>query len=164
MTLSARLLAKRLLPLALAALAATSCTITATGPGGEIAKVKYYNLQPTQVLKTPDPTILFERQHYLYGAFTAAEQIKRTGNYFTVMWRAQDRTQPVTVRFEYRQEKTALDVKKQEQEVTEIRRNNVTEFRVVGKDFEDGGRVTAWRVTLLRGKEELVSQNSYLWK
>jgi len=164
MTLTERLFATRLLSVALAGLAVTSCTITAKGPGGEIAKVKYYLLQPQEVLRTTDPALQFERQHYLYGAITAAEVIARTGNYYTVMWKAYDRTQPVTVRFEYRQEKTALALKTLEQEVTDVRRRNLTEFKVVGKDFETGGRVTAWRVTLLRGKEELVSQNSYMWK
>lgn len=160
----ARLFATRLLHVALAGLAVTSCTITAKGPGGEIAKVKYYLLQPQEVLRSTDPAIQFERQHYLWGAYTAAEIIARTGNYYTVMWKAHDRTQPVTVRFECRQEKTALAVKTLEQQVTDLRRHNQTEFKITGTDFTEGGRVTAWRVTLLRGKEELASQNSYLWK
>lgn len=164
MTLKERLFATRLLQVALVGLAVTSCTITAKGPGAEISKVKYYLLQPQEVLRTQDPAIQFERQHYLWGAFTAAEQIARTGAYYTVMWRALDRTQPVTVRFEYRQEKSALVVKTLQQEVSDLKRHNQTEFKIVGKDFEEGGRVTAWRVTLLRGKEELVSQNSYMWK
>lgn len=164
MILMARLFAIRLFCVALAGLAVASCTITAKGPGGEIAKVKYYCLQPQEILRTNDAGLQFERQHYLWGAYTAAEQIARTGSYYTVMWKAYDRTQPVTVRFEYRQEKTALTVKTLEQQVTDLRRHNQNEFKVVGTEFTEGGHVTAWRVTLLRGKEELASQNSFLWK
>lgn len=161
MTLTARL---SVLCLALAGLMVTSCTITSKGPGGAIDKVKYYNLQPQEILRSKDPALQFERSYRLYGAYTAAEQISRTGEYFDILWRADDRSQPVTVRFEYRQERTALAVKKQEIEVTDVRKRNTTEFKVIGPDFVAGGRVTAWRMTLVRGKEEIASQNSYLWK
>ena len=164
MTLSVRLFAIRLLGLALAGLAATSCTITKKGNGADIDKVKSYNLQPLQVVRTQDPALRFEREHYLYGAYTAAEQIARTGQYFTVLWTARDRSEPLTVKFEYRQEKTAFEVKAIEQSVAQPRKHNVTEFKVIGPDYASGGRVTAWRVTVLKGKEELVGQDSYLWK
>lgn len=164
MTLTARLFASRLLGLALVGFAATSCTITQKGDGADIDKVKSYNLQPLQVIRTQDPTIRFEREHYLYGAYTAAEQIARTGQYYTVLWAAHDRSQPLTVKFEFRQEKTALQVKSIEQQIAEPKKHNVTEFRVIGPDYVTGGRVTAWRVSILRGKQEIVSQDSFLWK
>ena len=156
--------ASRLIGVVLVSLAVSACSSVSKGPGGEIAKVKYYFLDPQLIVRTEDPTILFERQHYLHGAYTAAEQIARTGHYYTVMWKADDRTGPVTVRFEYRQANTALQVHKLEQEVTEVRRKNETAFHVIGPEYATGGRVTAWRATVLRGKEELVSQDSYLWK
>ena len=164
MTSFARLLACRLAVVALVGFATASCTITQKGNGADIDKVKSYNLQPLEILRTPDPTIRFEREHYLHGAYTAAEQNARTGQYYTVLWKAHEKGQPLSVRFEYRQEKTALQVKTLVQEVPEPRRNNVTEFRVIGPDYAAAGRVTAWRVSILRGKEELVSQESYLWK
>lgn len=164
MTSFARLFACRLAIVALVGFATASCTITQKGNGADIDKVKSYNLQPLQVLRTTDPTIRFEREHYLRGAYTAAEQIARTGQYYTVLWRAHEPGQPLTVRFEYRQEKTALQVKTLVQEVPGPKKHNVTEFKVIGADFATAGRVTAWRVTVLRGKEELVNQDSYLWK
>ena len=164
MTLSARSFASPLLWVALAGLAMSSCSSVSKGPGGEITKVKYYFLDPSQILRTPDPAILFEREHHLHGAYTAAAQIARTGHYYTVMWGADDRSQPVTVRLEYRQANTALEVKKQEQQVSDVRKHNETPFKVIGPEFQTGGRVTAWRVSILRGKEELASQESYLWK
>lgn len=164
MTLLARLFAKRLLWVALAGLVMTSCSSASKGPGGTITKVKYYFLDPSQVLRTKDPAILFEREHYLHGAFTAAGQVARTGHYYTVMWSADDRNQPVTVRLEYRQANTALQVKKQEQQVADVLKHNETQFQVIGPEYQTGGRVTAWRVSILRGNEELASQDSYLWK
>lgn len=164
MTLLARLVASPLLWAGLACFAVCSCSTVSQGPGGEITKVKYYFLNPVQVLRTDDPAIRFEREHYLHGAYTAADQIARTGHYYTVMWKADDRSQPVTVQFEYRQANTALQVKKLEQEVSDVRKRNETQFQVIGPEYQTGGRVTAWRATLLRGKEELASQNSYLWE
>lgn len=142
----------------------TSCTSVNEGSGGEITKVKYYFLDPVQILRTQEPSILFEREHYLHGAYTAAAQIARTGHYYTVTWKANDRSQPVTVRFEYRQANSALKVKKVEQEVSDVRKTNQTQFQVIGPDYQTDGRVTAWRVSLVRGQEELASQESYLWK
>lgn len=157
-----------------------SCSTVNKGPGGQITKVKSYFLDPTIIIRTQEQVILFERQHYLHGAFTAADQLARTGHYYTVMWKADDRTQPVTVRLEYRQANTALQVKVKEQVVTDVRKRNETHFQVIGTDYQEpvavdavrsgtgkttaGGRVTAWRISLLRGKEELASQESYLWK
>lgn len=164
MTSLARLFACRLAIVALVGFATASCTITQKGNGANIDKVKSYNLQPLQILKTTDPTIQFERQHYLHGAYTAAEQIARTGQYYTVLWKSHEPGQPLSVKLEYRQEKSALQVKTLVQEVPSPKKHNVTEFKVVGPDFATNGRVTAWRVTIMRGKEELVSQDSYLWK
>jgi hypothetical protein len=48
--------------------------------------------------------------------------------------------------------------------VTEVRRSNVSKFQVTGDEYHTGGRVTAWRVSVLRGNEELVSESSFLWK
>ena len=178
MTFTERSLPYRLLCAAIAAVSLVSCSSATKGPGGTITKVKPYFLDPLVILRTPDPAILFEREHHLRGAYTAAEQAKRTGSYYTIMWKVKDRSQPVTVRFEYRQSEKALQVMKLEQEVTNVRRHNTTKFAVIGNDYNDvqtgtpavlgskvtGGRVSAWRVTLLRGNEELATQQSYLWK
>ena len=164
MTLLERLFAGRLLSAVLVCVAMASCSSASKGPGGEITKVKYYFLNPLFILRTEEPSIRFEREHLLHGAYTAADQISRTGSYYTVMWKADDRTQPVTVRLEYRQANTALQVETLEQQVTDVRKRNQTFFKVTGDEYTQGGRVSAWRISLLRGKEELASQESYLWK
>lgn len=153
----------RLFVLTLLAAVTASCSSVSVGPGGQISKVKYYHLIPGAPVNTIDPAIQFERDHLLYGAVTREETLERFGHYYTIFWKATDRTQPVTVRFEYRQANTGLDVKVQEEEVTDLRRTNLSRFQVVGSEYNTSGRVTAWRVSLMRGKEELASQQSYLW-
>jgi hypothetical protein len=140
-----------------------SCSSVSKGPGGQVSKVKSYLLQPTEFIQTTDPAILFERAYRLHGTVTLAQQMERAGHYYNVWWKANDPTGPVTVRLEYRQKNTGLTVKKQEQVVTELRRKNENEFRVVGAEFTGDGPVVSWRITLLRGKEVLASQQSFLW-
>lgn len=118
---------------------------------------------PGAPVRTVDRAVEFERDHLLYGAVTRADVTERFGHYYTIFWRANDRTQPVKVRFEYRQANTGLEAKVIEEEVTDVRRTNSTKFQVTGNEYNASGRVTAWRVTLLRGREELASQQSYLW-
>ena len=66
-------------------------------------------------------------------------------------------------RLEYLQAHTGLKKRVQEQVVDDIRRTNVSKFQVTGEEYHKSGRVTAWRVSVLRGTEELVSQQSALW-
>ena len=148
----------------LAILNLASCVSIPAGSGGAITKVKAYKLDPTVRLKVGDPMIRFERQSRLYGAVTRSEQMSRAGQYYTVFWEANDRSQPVTVRLEYRQRETGLQVHKIDSEVSNVRGSNVTEFQVTGDAFHTNGPVTAYRVSLMRGKEELASADSFLWK
>ena len=149
--------------LALLAFVLASCSSAVQGPGGRISKVNYYHLPAGIPTSTNDPAMQFERDHHLFGAVTRAEVSERYGHYYTIFWKADDRTQPVKLRFEYRQANTGLDPKVIEAEIADIRRSNITKFQVTGSEYNTGGRVTAWRVTLLRGQEERVSQQSYLW-
>ena len=69
----------------------------------------------------------------------------------------------MTIKFEYLQSKSGLSKHVQEQVIDDIRRSNVSKFQVVGPEYQKSGRVIAWRISILRGKEELVSQQSALW-
>jgi len=152
--------------LVLAALAAsllTACSSVSVGPGGRITKVKYYHLAPGVATRTIDPAVAFERDYHLHGAVTKAESFERLGHYYTIFWRADDRSQPVRLVFEYRQANTGLAVKSQELTVEVPRRSNISHFHVTGGDYQTDGRVTGWKVRLMRGDEELASQQSYLW-
>lgn len=142
-----------------------SCSSVIKGPGGQVTKVKIYRLNTLQRFQPQtDRAIRFEQERLLYGAITQRERTERQGQYYTILWRATDRTQPVTVRFEYRKQNTGLKIAVKEEEVSKLVRNNVTRFQVIGKEYKVDGAVTAWRVTLLRGKEELAHADSFLWK
>jgi hypothetical protein len=150
--------------IALALTALPSCSSTVSGPGGKVTKVKTYHLQPTQRLNTTDAALNFERRYHLHGAVTLAEQMERAGQYYTAFWKVDDRASPVTLRFEYRQQKTGLVTKVKEEQVADVRRSNVTKFMVTGAEYQADGPVTAWRISVLRGKDVLVASESYLWK
>ncbi len=163
MASASRLSFCRLIALALLATFSASCSSVSKGPGGQISKVKYYHLFPGAPVSTVDPAVAFERDYLLYGAVTRAEVNERFGHYYTIFWKATDRSQPVKVRFEYRQANTGLEAKVIEEEVTDVGRTNKSKFQVSGGEYNTSGRVTAWKVTLLREQEELASQQSYLW-
>ena len=150
--------------IALILTALPSCSSTVRGPGGKVTKVKTYHLQPTERIRGNDPAIQFERAYYLHGAVTLAEQMERAGQYYTFFWKVVDRTQPVKLRFEYRQQKTGLTVKMKELDVTDVGRSNITKVSVIGAEYQADGPVTSWKLTILRGKDELVHVDSYLWK
>jgi hypothetical protein len=78
-----------------------------------------------------------------------------------VDWSLADASQDATLRFEYRQAKTGSQILKKEQTVSGSDGN--TEFSVIGAEFKDNG-VTSWKVSLVRGKEELASYKSYMWE
>ena len=150
--------------LAILALSLSACSSAVNGAGGRISKVKYIHVMPGYSPETIAPDVLFEYQRLLRGAVTAADYRERYGHYYTVLWRAADRDAgPVTVRFEYLQALSGLQKHAQEQVVDDIRRGNVSKFQVTGEEYIKSGRVTAWRVSVLRGSEELVSQKSALW-
>ncbi|HEY1084566.1 MAG TPA: hypothetical protein VGE29_20025 [Prosthecobacter sp.] len=163
MACESRLPICRFIAFALLTVFAASCSSVSVGPGGEVSKVKYYHLAPGSPVSTIDTAVQFERDYHLYGAVTKADVAERYGHYYTIFWKVNDRSQPVKVRFEYRQANTGLDAKVQEVDVTDVSRSNKSKFQVSGSEYNTAGRVTAWRVTLLRGKEELASQQSYLW-
>lgn len=142
-----------------------SCTTAQKGNGAAITKVNPYHLPDYAVIIPPsDPSLTFERDAILHGAISGTERAARQGDYYTIFWKVEDRTQPVKVRLEYRQQNTGYKVKMVEQEVTDIRRHNTTKFSFIGDDYVTNGPVTAWRASLVRGKDELVAYKSYIWE
>lgn len=110
-----------------------------------------------------DASISFERSYRLFGAVTKLDQHQRFGNYFDFFWRAR-RPADLTMRFEYRQEKLHAHVQAQEISYGNIRGNRKTEFKVVGDDYFDGGRVLAWRCLLIENGKVVAENRSFLWE
>jgi hypothetical protein len=117
--------------------------------------------QKTSVLQ--DAPIVFERQYRLYGAVSGVDQRQRFGNYFDFFWRAK-RPSDVTVRLEYRQEKLHEHVQAQEITYRNVRGTNKTEFKVIGDDYLDDGRVIAWRCLLIANGRIVAENRSFLWE
>ena len=110
-----------------------------------------------------DAPITFERQYRLYGAVTALDKRQRFGDYFDFFWRAK-RPSDVTVRLEYRQEKLHQHVQAQEITYRNVRGTHKTEFKVIGDDYFDDGRVIAWRCLLIASGRIVAENRSFLWE
>jgi|ERR1700736_3328785 hypothetical protein len=110
-----------------------------------------------------DASIRFERQYRLFGAVTKLDQRERTGNYFDFFWKAR-RVADLTVRLDYKQEKLHAHVQGQESFYPRARGSYKTEFKVVGDDYFDDGRVIAWRCSLIENGRIVAETHSYLWE
>ena len=122
------------------------------------------NTAPAQkTLTLQDVPITFERQYRLFGAVTALDQRQRFGDYFDFFWRAK-RPANLTVRLEYRQEKLHAFVQAQEISYPNVHGTHKTEFKVVGEDYFDDGRVIAWRCLLIEDGRIVAENRSYLWE
>ena len=125
---------------------------------------KLSNTAPSSKSTTvQDASIRFERQYRLFGAVTKLDQRERFGNYFDFFWKAR-RAADLTVRLEYRQEKLHAHVQAQEISYPSARGNYKTEFKVVGDDYFDDGRVTAWRCLLIENGTIVAETHSYMWE
>src|SRR3954466_4342951 len=105
----------------------------------------------------------FERTYRLYGAITNADKNQRYGNYLDFFWRVK-RPANVTVRLEYRQEKLRSFVQAREISYPNAKGNNKTEFAIIGDDYFQDGRVTAWRCLLIEDGKIVAENRSYLWE
>lgn len=110
-----------------------------------------------------DASITFERQYRLFGAVTKLDQHQRFGNYFDFFWRAR-RPSDLTVRLEYRQQRLHAHVQAQEISYANVQGNHKTEFKVIGDDYFDGGRVIAWRCLLIENDRIVAENRSFLWE
>ncbi len=133
----------------------TASSITGTLSGNTAPSQKTLTLQ--------DVPITFERQYRLFGAVTLLDARQRCGDYFDFFWRAK-RPADITVRLEYRQEKLHEHVQAQEISYRNLRGTHKTEFKVIGDDYFDDGRVIAWRCLLVENGQIVAENRSYMWE
>ena len=139
---------------------------TTPGLGGRqtTSSIRSKSNSPSQKTSTlQDAPITFERQYRLFGAVTGLDQRQRFGNYFDFFWRAK-RPSDVTVRLEYRQEKLHEHVQGQEITYRNVRGTRKTEFKVIGDDYFDDGRVIAWRCLLIANGRVVAENRSFMWE
>jgi hypothetical protein len=110
-----------------------------------------------------EASITFERQYRLFGAVTKLDQRQRFGDYLDFFWQAR-RPADVTVRLEYRQEKLHAHVQAQEISYANARGSRKTEFKVIGDDYFDNGRIIAWRCLLIAQGRVVAENRSYMWR
>jgi hypothetical protein len=137
----------------------TDQTVQSATKGGKMSSTAPSSKSTT----VQDASIRFERQYRLFGAVTKLDQRERFGNYFDFFWKAR-RAATLTVRLEYRQEKLHAHIQAQEIFYPSARGNHKTEFKVVGDDYFDDGRVTAWRCLLIENGRIVAERHSYLWE
>ena len=143
----------------------------AIDPAFQIRKVKTFFLENLQVtgIKTNNTegqeSISFERRHLLYGAITGSDTRDRYGDYYTVFWRATHSGSLLTLRLEYRQQKTGGLVQAREVNYPDAHGSYVTRLSINGDDYLEQGRVSAWRVLLIQDHRVIVALGqSYLWR
>lgn len=130
-----------------------------------ITKVDYFHLKNAGGQReSQDPMIYTEAAYYLHGALTNQERVARVGNYYTVYWKTEDETSPVSIQFQYTQSKTGSAVKMQEQTYTTHNGKGSAEFNILGRDYFKDGRVISWKATATQNGVEIGSQASFLWK
>lgn len=110
-----------------------------------------------------DASINFESEYRLHGAVTALDRRQRNGDYFDFFWRAK-RSANLTIRLEYRQEKLRAKVQAQELSYANVDGTNKSEFKVVGDEFYDEGRVIAWRCLMIENGSIVAENRSYMWE
>lgn len=111
----------------------------------------------------PDASISFERSYRLFGAVTGLDQRQRFGHYFDFWWSARHDA-PVTVRLEYRQEKLRSFTQAKEITYPNAKGTIHTQFRVIGDEFFDDGKIVAWRCLLISEGRIVAEDRSYLWE
>lgn len=133
-------------------------------PGTTPKPGKFSSTAPSSKSSTvQEASITFERQYRLFGAVTVFDQRQRYGDYFDFFWRAK-RPADITVRLEYRQEKLHEHVQGQEISYHNVRGTHKAEFKVVGDDYFDDGRVISWRCLLIENGRIVAENRSYMWE
>jgi hypothetical protein len=106
--------------------------------------------------------ITFERQRMGYGAVTQVDRRQRYGHYYDFFWRTK-RPGKVTVRFEYRQQNLGSYVQAQELHYDDAKGSVKSSFNVIGDDYEQDGKVTAWRAIIVENGKVVALNQSFLW-
>jgi hypothetical protein len=130
----------------------------------QFRKTKTYFHDPLTRKQAPsqDDMIEFERRRVEFGAVTNTDRRERYGNYFTFFWRT-DRKSDFTVRFEYRQANLGSYVQARELSFPAAKGSYKAEFNIIGDDYFDDGRVTAWRAVVIENGKIVALNQSFLW-
>lgn len=128
--------------------------------------VKQFLLRDQVTGSVDEPMVKMEKSRRLHGAVSMTERRQRLGHYYTMLW--SDATGvgrgEVEIRFEYQQGATGSRIKQVTRRFPSADSSGTFEFSVTGDDYFEGGRILAWKTTLLRGNTALATRQSYLWQ
>jgi hypothetical protein len=110
-----------------------------------------------------NPAINAENSYRLFGAVTELDKRRRYGNYLDFFWRGR-RAVPLTVRLEYRQEGLRAFTQAREVSYANAKGSHKTAFAIIGDDYLNDGRLTAWRCLLIVDGRIVAENRSYLWQ
>lgn len=130
----------------------------------QFRKTKIHFNDPTVVRPVPtqEAMIAFERQRVNFGAVTSNDRRERFGQYFSFFWRT-SRKADLTMRFEYRQANLGSYVQARELPYPAAKGSFKSEFNIIGDDFMEDGKVTAWRAVLIENGKIVGLNQSFLW-
>ena len=144
----------------------------AIDPAIQVRKVEYYFLESPLLtgerteVGNEEQSIAYERNYLIYGAVTGSDIRNRYGDYYTFSWRnTHPEPRHLTVRLEYRQQKTGGFVQAREVDYPAAQGSYTTHFAVNGDDYLQEGRVSAWRILVIENHQTIVAfKQSYLWR
>ena len=130
----------------------------------QFRKTKTYFNDPAlgKQVQTQEAMLRFEQQHVNFGAITSNDRRERYGQYFTFFWRT-SRKSDLTMRFEYRQANLGAYVQARERDYSSAKGSFKSEFNIIGDDFLEDGKVTAWRAVLIENGKIVALNQSFLW-
>ena len=103
-----------------------------------------------------------KRARVNFGAVSGYDRAERYGHYFNVWWKTR-KPADVTVRLEYRQENIASHVQAKELHYTAQKGTVESKFTVIGDEYRDDGKITAWRLLLIVDGKIVGLRQSFLW-
>jgi len=128
----------------------------------QFRKTKIFLNEPQLNAPTIEQMIAFQRQSVNFGAVTVLDRMQRFGHYYTFFWRS-DRKADLTVRFEYRQQQLGSFVQAKELFYPGVKGSVESKFQVIGDDYIDEGKITAWRAVLIENGKIVGLTQSFLW-
>ncbi len=146
-------------------LVAISLLVSCTGPRPPLV-VKQFQLRDQAPSASEEPSIKMEKERHLHGAVSLEERNKKLGQYYTLIWNEPNNLEqgPVKLIFQYQQAASASRVKQITRTFPSEQTSGQIELAITGDDYLKKGRVLTWKATLLRGKREVASRQSYLWR
>jgi hypothetical protein len=108
-------------------------------------------------------SLLFELKYLNWGAVTQQQLLARAGHYFTITVKNAGPPEDLTMRFEYRQEKSKQVVRTLEMEKPHVHGAVRAYFGVVSRAYLAYGPISAWRFCVLRGGTVVAEAKSFLW-